>query len=45
MQNEDLDAAGQLTVPYPDGELGAYPVSMRLNRPKNDDPTCSEPVK
>jgi putative SOS response-associated peptidase YedK len=28
---------------YPSGVMAAYPVSMRVNKPSNDDPGCVEP--
>jgi len=30
--------------PYPAGEMHAYPVSTRVNNPKNDDPELLSPV-
>ena len=38
------DEAAELLRPFPAGELRAYPVSTRVNAPKNDDPGCIEPV-
>ena len=34
----------QLLKPYPAEEMGAYPVSRRVNRPDHDGPECIEPV-
>jgi putative SOS response-associated peptidase YedK len=34
-----------LLVPYPGGDLTAYPVSTRVNSPRNDDARCVEPVE
>ncbi len=33
-----------LLVPYPGGEMEAYPVSSLVNRPTNDSPQCIAPV-
>lgn len=30
--------------PYPEAELEAYPVSLRVNSPNNDDPSCIQPA-
>lgn len=30
--------------PFPSSEMRAYPVSTRVNSPRNDDPSCIEPV-
>ena len=38
-------AAGDLLRPYPAGAMKAYPVSTRVNVPKNDDATLIEPVE
>lgn len=40
----DLDALQGLLRPYPAERLEAYPVSSRVNSPKNDDELCSMPV-
>jgi len=44
-----LDAAAQrpdilqpLLRPYPAEEMAAYPVSLRVNAPRNDDARCIE---
>ncbi len=34
----------ELLVPYPAEEMVAYPVSTRVNTPKNDDPALIEPL-
>ena len=31
--------------PYPPEEMLAYPVSLRVNNPRNDDSSCSKPLK
>jgi putative SOS response-associated peptidase YedK len=33
-----------LFAPYPSEEMEAFPVSLRVNNPSNDDPTCVEPL-
>lgn len=33
-----------LPRPYPAERLRAFPISTRVNRPKNDDPAIIEPV-
>ncbi len=38
------DAAFELLMPYPAEEMTAYPVSTRVNSPKNDDPELIVPV-
>ena len=30
--------------PYPPEDMNAYPVSLRVNNPLNDDPACIEPI-
>jgi putative SOS response-associated peptidase YedK len=40
----DPVALASLLVPYPDGEMEAYPVSTRVNSPRNDDPSLIEPA-
>ncbi|HET8647235.1 MAG TPA: SOS response-associated peptidase, partial [Vicinamibacteria bacterium] len=37
-------ALTELLRPAPEGELTAYPVSPRVNRTANDDPSCLEPA-
>jgi len=54
LQPEDIDAwlnpdtdteeLPKLLVPAADGVLAMYPVSTRVNSPKNDDPDCIKPV-
>src|SRR5437867_4454934 len=46
-----LDPASQqgdrlkpLLLPYPHDQMTAYPVSLRVNNPRNDDRTCIEPI-
>lgn len=34
-----------LLVPYPDKEMSVYEVSLFVNSPRNDAPTCIEPVQ
>ncbi|MFC4358927.1 SOS response-associated peptidase [Halobium salinum] len=41
----DPDAAGALLDPYPDDAMHAYPVSTRVNSPRNDDPSLVEAVE
>ena len=43
--NEDTAAMQSLLKPYPVEEMRAYPVSTRVNSPKNDGPELIEPVK
>jgi putative SOS response-associated peptidase YedK len=40
----DREALEPLLHPAPPGELIAFPVSTRVNRPENDDPGCLEPA-
>ena len=35
----------KLLCPFPDEKLKAYPVSIRVNSPRNDDPSLIETVK
>jgi len=44
VQTFDRDALQTLLRPYPAERLAAYPVSPRVNSPKNDDELCSMPV-
>lgn len=39
------DDAEELLQPFPPGKLRVYPVSTRVNAPKNDDPECIEPLE
>ena len=41
---EAANAAEALLRPYPSGALTAYPVSSRVNSPKNDDVDLIEPL-
>ena len=34
-----------LLLPYPEGEMTAYEVSLLVNSPRNDSPVCIEPVQ
>lgn len=36
--------AGDLLKPYPADAMKAYPISTRVNSPKNDDPSIIEPI-
>lgn len=36
----EADAASRLLCPYPDDDLVAYPVGVRVNNPGFDDPSC-----
>ncbi len=38
------EAARHLLRPFPSQKLTAYPVSTRVNSPRNDDPSCIVPV-
>ena len=38
------DERGELLDPYPDEEFEYFPVSKRVNTPKNDDPELIEPI-
>lgn len=44
-KNEDTAAMQSLLKPYPAEEMRAYPVSTRVNSPKNEGPELIEPVK
>jgi putative SOS response-associated peptidase YedK len=33
-----------LLEPYPEEQMESYPVSQRVNSPKNDDPSLIEPA-
>lgn len=43
-KNERTEALLSLLRPYPPEEMRAYPVSTRVNSPKNDDPELLNPV-
>jgi putative SOS response-associated peptidase YedK len=40
----DAGKVRRLLGPYPPEEMTAYPVSLRVNNPRNDDPECIEPL-
>ena len=40
----DREQLLSLLVPYPTGEMEAYPVSQRVNNPSNNEPGCVESV-
>jgi putative SOS response-associated peptidase YedK len=40
----DIDAK-ELFMPYPAEALRAYPISTRVNSPKNDEPSIIDPVE
>lgn len=40
----DTSDLATLLTPYPDGEMEAFPVSLRVNSPRNDDPSLIEPA-
>ena len=40
----DLYSLQSLLAPYPEEKMEVYPVSQRVNSPKNDDPSLIEPV-
>jgi putative SOS response-associated peptidase YedK len=39
----DMDELRTMFEPFPAEELTAYPVSRRVNDPRNDDPSCIDP--
>jgi putative SOS response-associated peptidase YedK len=41
----DPGELASLLGPYPPGEMTAYPVSRRVNRPTHDAPECIEPIE
>jgi putative SOS response-associated peptidase YedK len=41
---QDPKDLAPLLVPHPGGDLAAYPVSTRVNSPRNDDARCVEPI-
>ena len=41
----DSDSAHGALKPYPDADLEAWRVSTFVNSPRNDDPTCCEPLE
>jgi len=41
---EEREALTSLLGPYPSGDMEAYPVSRRVNRPSNNTPECIEPA-
>ena len=43
-QSSDTDKLSTLLKPYPSGEMEVYKVSTIVNSPKNDIPTCIEPI-
>ena len=42
---QDPDILKPLLVPYPAEETALYPVSRRMNNPRNDDPECLKPIE
>ncbi len=40
----DAGKLRRLLGPYPPEDMAAYPVSLRVNNPRNDDPACIEPL-
>ena len=40
----ERDELTALLAPYPEDEMGAYPVSRFVNSPQNNDPRCVEPA-
>lgn len=38
------DERAALLVPFPADRMRAYPISPRMNSPRNDDPAIIEPV-
>jgi putative SOS response-associated peptidase YedK len=43
-QVQEVAKIEPLLRPAPDDELVAFPVSLRVNSPSNDDPSCIRPV-
>ena len=43
-KNERTGTLQAMLKPYPPEEMRAYPVSTRVNSPKNDDPELLSPV-
>lgn len=43
-KNEQTDALQKLLKPYPAEEMRAYPIRLRVNNVKNDEPELIEPV-
>ena len=41
---EAAPEAQELLKPYPPARMVAYPVSRRVNNPRNDDPECVAPL-
>jgi putative SOS response-associated peptidase YedK len=44
VQGTEPEAAQALLRPYPPDQMEAYPVSLRVNSPRNDDPECIAPL-
>ena len=42
--NQDTAKLKSLLVPWPEADTLVYPISRRINNPRNDDPQCVEPV-
>jgi putative SOS response-associated peptidase YedK len=42
---EDPNSLTSLLVPYPAGEMSAYPVSTLVNSPQHDSADCVQPIK
>jgi putative SOS response-associated peptidase YedK len=40
----DAGKPSALLGPYPPEDMAAFPVSLRVNNPRNDDPECIEPL-
>ena len=38
------EAGKEILVPYPANEMTVWPISPRVNSPKNDDPGILEPI-
>ncbi|HZC67317.1 MAG TPA: SOS response-associated peptidase [Nitrospirales bacterium] len=41
---QQVDRLKPLLVPFPADQMTAYPVNLRVNNPKHDDPLCLEPI-
>jgi hypothetical protein len=39
-----LDLNLTRAFPYPGERMEAFPIGLRVNNPKNDDPKCIEPL-
>ena len=44
-ETSDAGQLKSLLKPYPEQQTDLYPVSRRVNNPRNDDAGCIEPIK